>query len=209
MVKTWLFVLLSVLFVGLLTGQTFDQGKPLIQEIYVPRQLKPAKSVRLSCGTIQGEPPMVFTWSFNNVQIADKDPFQRSNFIVRTADTSSDLIIKSLSVDNIGLYSCSSSNRHGIDTQNVSILFEGDCRFWYQIGSKNFEFKDSVSRCNQLPTYLSLVKPQFVTEPTDQTFRLYEEIALNCSTKGHPAPQTKWLKLNQDGSFFLFWFLPG
>lgn len=129
MVKTWLFVQLSVLFVGLLTGQTFDQGKPLIQEIYVPRQLKLAKSVRLSCGTIQGEPPMVFTWSFNNAQIADKDPFQRSNFIIRTADTNSDLIIKSLSVDNIGLYSCSSSNRHGIDTQNVSILFEGDCRF--------------------------------------------------------------------------------
>lgn len=126
LVKTWLFVLANVLFIGSLDGQTFDQGRPLIQEIYVPRQLKQAKSVRISCGTIQGELPMVFSWSFNNAPIAAKDPFQRSNFIIRTADTSSDLVIKSLSVDSIGLYSCSSSNKHGTDSQNVSILFEGE-----------------------------------------------------------------------------------
>lgn len=122
-VQTLLFVLLLV---DWLSGQTvLDQGKPLIQEIYVPRQLKQAKSVRLSCGTIQGELPMMFSWFFNNVQITGGDQFQRSNFIIRTADTSSDLIIRSLSIDNIGRYSCSSSNKHGTDTQNVSIQFEG------------------------------------------------------------------------------------
>ena len=122
-----LFVLLNALLIGLLDGQTFDQGRPLIQEIYVPRQLKQANSVRLNCGTVQGELPMVFSWFFNNRQITGSDQFQRSNFIVRTAETNSDLIIKSLSIDTIGQYSCSSSNRHGTDAQNVSILLEGDC----------------------------------------------------------------------------------
>ena len=126
MAQTLLFVLVNVLLVGLFDGQTIDQGRPLIQEIAVPRQLKQAKSVRLSCGTIQGELPMVFSWFFNNVPIVGSDPFQKSNFIVRTADTSSDLIIKSLSIDNIGRYSCSSSNKHGVDVQNASIVFEGD-----------------------------------------------------------------------------------
>lgn len=127
MVQTLLVVLVNALFVSLLDGQTIDQGRPLIQEIAVPRKLKQGKSVRLSCGTIQGELPMVFSWFFNNVPITGSDQFQRSNFIVRKADTNSDLVIKSLSIDNIGQYSCFGSNKHGIDVQNASILFEGNC----------------------------------------------------------------------------------
>ena len=45
-----------------------------------------------------------------------------------------------------------------------------------------------------------------MTEPIDQTYTLYDEIALNCSTKGQPAPLTKWLKLNRE-SWCFFWLL--
>ena len=107
--KKILIITLNILLLSLINTQKLDEDKPVIQEISIPKNLKQSKSVRLNCGILQGELPITFNWFFNNIQITG-DQFQKSNeksnYIITTSDTSSDLLIKSLAIDNLGDYRC-------------------------------------------------------------------------------------------------------
>lgn len=52
-------IILYLKLINEIYAQSFDEGKPLIQEIAIPK-LKESKSLRLSCGLIKGELPLSF-----------------------------------------------------------------------------------------------------------------------------------------------------
>lgn len=98
-----------------------DSGQVVIQEIFVPRNLAQNQTVRLNCALISGEQPVSFEWYFNNAKLVEN-----SNRKIKISEDSSDLIIKSLSVDDIGKYQCRSSNELGSDRKDVDVFFNGE-----------------------------------------------------------------------------------
>ena len=96
-----------------------NEEKPVIQEITLPKAIAEGQTVRLNCALIQGG-SVNFEWLFNGEKL--KENAKRR---IKLSDDSSELIIKQVSVDEIGDYRCSASNRNGKDTQKVSLLVNG------------------------------------------------------------------------------------
>lgn len=117
-----------ILIIGLLSPSTFG-NKILLQEITLPKNLAENKSVRLNCALLQGE-SVNFEWYLNSQKL-EHDERRRIVFHGEL----SELVIKSLSVDDLGEYTCIAKNQFSQDTQNVSIFFNG----------KFFEFKILLS----------------------------------------------------------------
>lgn len=97
-----------------------SDNQVVIQEIFVPKNLTLSQTVRLNCALISGEQPVVFEWYFNNRKL-----IENSNRKIKISEDSSDLIIKSLSIDDIGKYQCRSSNELGSDRKEVDLYFNG------------------------------------------------------------------------------------
>ena len=85
----------------------------------MPKKLADGQAVRLSCALLQGH-SVGFQWTFNGEKL--KEDVRRR--IIYHED-SSDLMIKSLSVDDLGDYQCTARNGQGEDTQRVSLFFDG------------------------------------------------------------------------------------
>ena len=94
-------------------------NKPLLQEILVPKSLAENKTVKLNCNLLQGELAN-FQWFLNENKI---DQNNRRRII--NNEESSELIIKSLSIEDLGEIKCTSINKYGQDSQKVSLLFNG------------------------------------------------------------------------------------
>ena len=92
---------------------------PLLQELLVPRNLAENRTVKLNCASIQGE-SVNFHWYFNDQEL---DSNSRRKIV--SNDGSSELVIKSLSVDDIGEIKCIGQNKFGQDIQRVSLVFNG------------------------------------------------------------------------------------
>ena len=92
---------------------------PLLQELLVPRNLAENRTVKLNCASIQGE-SVNFHWYFNDQEL---DSNSRRKIV--SNDGSSELVIKSLSVDDIGEIKCIGQNEFGQDIQRVSLVFNG------------------------------------------------------------------------------------
>ena len=106
------------LLLPLLSAQLQANNPVVIQEVFVPKNLAQNQTVRLICALLSGEQPVSFEWYFN-----DRKLIENSNRKIKTGEDSSDLIIKSLSVDDIGRYQCSSSNELGSDRREVDVYF--------------------------------------------------------------------------------------
>ena len=92
---------------------------PLLQELFVPRNLVENKTVKLTCASIQGE-SVDFHWYLNDQKL---DSNSRRKIV--SNDGSSELVIKSLSIDDLGEIKCIGQNKFGQDIQRVSLLFNG------------------------------------------------------------------------------------
>ena len=113
----------SLLFItaGLLSssGHASNANRPLLQEIALPKILSENKTIRLHCSIELGE-AVEFTWYLNDQRL---DPNGKRRII--NHEESSELVIKSLSVDDLGTYSCVGKNKHGRDAQKVQLIFNG------------------------------------------------------------------------------------
>ena len=97
-----------------------SEGQVVIQEILLPKNLSQNQTVRLICALLRGEQPVSFEWSLNDRKLAEN-----SNQKIKISEDSSDLIIKSLSVNDIGRYQCIASNELSSDRKEVDVFFNG------------------------------------------------------------------------------------
>lgn len=96
-----------------------NEEKPLLQEISLPKNLKENQSIRLNCALLLGQ-SVKFEWMFNGEKVIENEKRK----LVYHED-SSDLIIKTLSVDELGEIKCIATNKYGQDVQKVQLLING------------------------------------------------------------------------------------
>ena len=102
---------------GFAKASSLSDEKPVLQEITLPRKLVENQTIRLNCDLIQGAKPIRFSWFFNDEPIRENERLQID---ARREDVSS-LMIKGLSVEQIGSYKCVGANQHGSDQQTVAV----------------------------------------------------------------------------------------
>ena len=93
-----------------------DRQKPILQEILVPRKLVESQIIRLNCDLIQGAKPIRFSWFFNDEPIRESERME-----IETRKDASSLMIRELSVNNVGRYKCVASNDYGSDQQQTMV----------------------------------------------------------------------------------------
>lgn len=96
-----------------------SDGKPLLQELLVPKSIGENQTIRLNCNLMDGS-DVKLEWLFNNTKINDS-----SRRKIRLNEDAIDLTIKSLQIEDLGEYRCSGSNRFGQDVKKVSLFFNG------------------------------------------------------------------------------------
>ena len=93
-----------------------SDGRPVLQEITLPRKVVENQTIRLNCDLIQGTKPIQFSWFFNDQPIQESERLE-----IETRKVASSLMISQLSVDNVGRYKCVASNDYGSDQQQTTI----------------------------------------------------------------------------------------
>ena len=93
-----------------------NRQRPVLQEIVVPRKLVENQMIRLNCDLLQGARPIHFSWYFDDTLIKQNDQLQATY-----RDDMTSLMIKRLSIDQIGTYRCVAKNEHGSDQQTVAV----------------------------------------------------------------------------------------
>ena len=103
-----------------MAADEFNENRPIIQEIALPKNFNQNQVVRLNCALVQGTQPLNFEWYFNGQKLENNN-----KTTIKIRDDSADLIIRSLSVEDLGDYKCTVSNTYGEDTQKVSLYTNG------------------------------------------------------------------------------------
>ena len=98
-----------------------DENRPILQELFVPKNLGENKTVKLNCNLLQGE-NVKLEWFLNGKKIDEKLNKRKISFY----GESSELVIKFLSIDDLGNYKCVGSNKYGEDVQRISLHFNGN-----------------------------------------------------------------------------------
>lgn len=111
----FLIYFLWLLQLFIVNGQAIDKNQPMIQEIPLPKNIN-LNQIRLNCDLEQGLPPFAFEWYFNDKKLEDNN-----KTTIKIRDDSSVLIIKSISVDDLGEYKCVVKNDYGEDVRKVSL----------------------------------------------------------------------------------------
>ena len=117
--KMWIAIFLAFgLFGPIAFAENADA--PLLQELWMPKNLAENRTVKLNCNLIQGVQPLVFDWFLNDQKL---EPNSRRRIVIN--EESSELVIKSLSVEEIGEIQCTVKNNFGQDSQKGFLLFNG------------------------------------------------------------------------------------
>ena len=96
---------------------SLNDKNPIIHEILSPKNIN-LKQERLNCDLDQGVQPLTFDWYHNDEKLTDNH-----KITIKIRDDSAVLIIKSLSVDDLGDYKCVARNKYGEHSQKVSLYF--------------------------------------------------------------------------------------
>ena len=108
-----------LIIIGLLSPLISCNDKPILQELLTTKNLIENQTIRIICPLIQGE-SVEFEWYKNNEKLTESNKRK-----IKYGEDSSELIIKSLSIDDLGDYKCVSKNKYGEDSQAVSLYFNG------------------------------------------------------------------------------------
>ena len=111
---------IPILILGFFSSVTIAENLPLLQEFWMPKNLAENRTVKLNCNLIQGLQPLHFEWFLNDQKL---EPNSKRRIVIN--EESSELVIKSLSVDDIGEIKCTVKNSFGQDTQKTALLFDG------------------------------------------------------------------------------------
>ena len=108
-----------LIIIGLLCPLVDCDDKPILQELLTTRNLIENQTIRIICPLIHGE-SVEFEWFKNNEKLRESNKRK-----IKYGEDSSDLIIKSLSINDLGDYKCVSKNKYGEDSQKISLYFNG------------------------------------------------------------------------------------
>ena len=117
--RFWIKRMLLLLFLiqlWLVEASHNEENRPVLQELFVPKKLVENQNLKLNCDLMQGAKPIRFSWFFNDEPINESERLQ-----IETRIDASSLVIKRLSVDNIGKYRCLAANDQGSDQQTVVV----------------------------------------------------------------------------------------
>lgn len=111
--------MLLILIAGILINPVIsNENRPILQELLLPKNLAQNRTVRLNCNLLQGE-GVKFKWLFNDQLLHEK----LNKIKILYNEESTELLIKGLQMEDLGEYKCIGSNRHGQDTQKLSLYF--------------------------------------------------------------------------------------
>lgn len=115
---------LFVLIVGLSCLMNLcESNKPILQEVTIPKIINENQTIKLFCSAIEGE-RIKFEWLHNDKKVEENT---RKKILMN--DESSELVIKQLSIDDLGEYKCIGSNDYAKDVQKVTLHFNGKLKF--------------------------------------------------------------------------------
>lgn len=114
-----LFIVILLVFGTWKVNSDEFSDKPLLQELLVPKNLSENQTVRLNCNLLQGESAN-FNWYLNDRQLEETNRRR-----IKLNDDSSELVIKQVSVDDLGDYKCVAEKNGFQDMQIVSLLMNG------------------------------------------------------------------------------------
>ena len=93
--------------------------KPLLQELFIPKNLAENQTIRSICSIERDESSeLTFEWFLNDQKLVTN--YRRK---IKINEDSSELIIKSLSIDDLGELKCTASNKYGQDNQKGLLYF--------------------------------------------------------------------------------------
>lgn len=93
---------------------------PLLQEIFLPKTLNENQPIKLNCDLLQGKQPVRLDWHFNGKKL-DED----SRIKIKTDEDSTSLVIRSLTINDLGEYECLASNEYGQHKRQALVYFNG------------------------------------------------------------------------------------
>lgn len=128
-----MFLLIVVALIQPLIATQPDSNRPLLQEITLPKNLNENQTIKLNCDLLQGG-QVEFAWLFNNEKLVES-----SRKRIKSNDEYSYLVIRSLSVDDIGRYTCvAQSSEFESDRKEVDVFFNGQFFLFSNFDSKTF-----------------------------------------------------------------------
>lgn len=112
--------LVLIIFNLINTGIGVEDDRPVLQELFYPKQLHEGQLVKLHCDLIKGKQPVSFKWKFNEKLIENNDDFQIIN-----KDEETSLKIRNLSINHLGDFKCLAINSLGEDEKQAKLHFNG------------------------------------------------------------------------------------
>ena len=182
-----------ILIIGLISSPfTFADlnEKPFLQELSIPKTLAENQTIRLLCAIVQGEfIDIDFQWFLNDQKLVPN-----SRLKIMNREDSSELTIRSLSIDDLGELKCTATNKYGQENNQKGLLnFNSKyLKMYLQLTLILFNF-----------LFKKKVKPKWSKEPQDITSPLFEEINLECNAKSYPSASIKWTKLTENSKLLI------
>ena len=127
--KNKLILILEILLQSISLTEA-NEDIPLLQEIFMPRSLNENQTIKFNCDLVQGKQPVKIEWYFKNRKLENDNKYK-----IRGTEDSASLMIRSLSIDDLGEYFCFASNEFGNHKRHASVY----------VNSKLYETKFSKS----------------------------------------------------------------
>lgn len=93
---------------------------PFLQEILVPKNLNENQPIKLNCDLLRGKQPVRLDWRFKNKKLEEDGRIK-----IKADEDSASLVIRSLTIDDVGEYECVGSNEFGQHKRQAIVYFNG------------------------------------------------------------------------------------
>lgn len=97
-----------------------DSDRPMIADLLMSSRLVEGKKFSLTCQLNSGKQPISWTWFHSNEVVRPND-----KIAILTNEESSQLIIKEMSLEDAGRYTCQLENAYGSDSKQVDLKLNG------------------------------------------------------------------------------------
>ncbi|CAH2098437.1 unnamed protein product [Euphydryas editha] len=132
---------------------------PILEDLLLGNNLQEGQIVNIYCNVRSGDLPIHFEWLKDGKRIPST-----LKVVERSSELFSALVIKKVSLEHCGTYTCVASNHVAKVRLNIETI------------------------------NLVSVAPKWLEEPTNSSLLLGRKGAVSCSASGYPQPQVHWMK---------------